>query len=58
MMYEEMLASYHNVDEIIAHFNSFHNPKNGQFAKKKKNGGHMVKDYITQGTSKKKSDAA
>lgn len=35
MMYEEMLASYHNVDEIIAHFNSFHNPKNGQFAKKK-----------------------
>ncbi|MBO7450665.1 MAG: hypothetical protein J6U54_09875 [Clostridiales bacterium] len=38
MTREEMLAAYHgDANEALAHFNPFHNPKNGQFAKK--NGG-------------------
>lgn len=38
MTHEEMLTAYFNdADETLAHFNPFHNPKNGQFAKK--NGG-------------------
>jgi hypothetical protein len=68
MMHEEMLAAYHNGSDEISFGEQFRKSAVMSVGAKKAGqmavagalatiGGHMAKDYMTQGESKKKSDA-
>lgn len=47
--YDEILAAYlDSSDDSLAHFNPFHNPKNGQFAKKN-GGGSSIGKKVKEG---------